>query len=355
MSDHPPVTRYLFSESEPQKQRSKEDISIRNLFNDRELYANYPTFQRGYVWPDKYKRALIDSILRGFPIHPMLAYKELDNDGRERYWIIDGRQRLSTVYDFMQGKFRTSTISLGKAEERKLPPIEPGRHFQELSDRARNLFLSYTFVVNVVDGTEKVELEVLFRRIQNQLKLTASERLTSYSSKAKDYAHQLQEHAIWTDFYTGENDRKQLFQGCMMLIALELAQGYVNLNTGLNDLASGVKDKLITPNLCEAIESRLEVVMHVFAGTAFCKRTTIIPMYQAVMFLEKQGHTFTSSDKGCLTPWLGHVLSEADQTGLMGFSHPIVTLRNINKQQDFWQVQLPLVAEYCKKQPEGVV
>jgi hypothetical protein len=347
-------TPYLFSEAELQSQHGKEDIAIRNLFHDQDIYTNYPDFQRDYVWPDKFRRALIDSILRGFPIHPLLAYKELDQDGREIYYIFDGRQRLTTIYDFMAGKFSTSSNANSREEEHAFPPVEPNRTFQELSDRSRNLFLSYKFTINLIDGSDKRRVAMLFRRIQHQMPLRASEKLASYTSVASKYALRLANHSFW-NFYTGETKHKEKFQGSLMLIALELAQGYTSAkSTHLTSLVSGKCDRRITPDFCDALEARLEVLMHVFAGSAFSLRASIIPMYQAILFLEEQGFTFTTSHKGCLTSWLGQILWEADQTGIRGFTHPIASLQNVNRQQDFWETQLPIIIEHCKSDTANV-
>lgn len=344
------TSRYLLTEAEPQPQHTSELVSIRNLFNDRDLYENYPSFQRGYVWPEKFKRALIDSILRGYPIHPFLTYKDIDPDGKEKYWVIDGQQRLSTIYEYIQGKFPTSTIALSKREAAsRLPPIEAGKRFNELSERAKNFFYAYKFVINVMDNPNEESLGLIFRRVQHQLPLTMAEKLASYTSNAITYALQLQKHAIWEDFYIGHDTRKETLQGSLSVIALEMAQDCTSLNSSrLHEMAAGSKDKVITQGLYDAVLERLDVVMHVFAGTTFTHRAELIPMYQTIIFLEKDGYTFTSSDKGCLTSWFGQLLYESNQTGRHGFAYPMAKLVDVNQQRDFWDTQYPQVKENYK-------
>lgn len=63
-----------------------------------------PEFQREYVWKSKQKSELVESILMGIPL-PLFYVKER-TDGV--YVIIDGKQRLSTIFDFINGKFRIS-------------------------------------------------------------------------------------------------------------------------------------------------------------------------------------------------------------------------------------------------------
>ncbi|AZI55147.1 DUF262 domain-containing protein [Epilithonimonas vandammei] len=83
-----------------------------------QLYRKYnnniikldPEFQREGVWTLKQKSELIESIIIGIPL-PILYIKE----NKEGDWIlIDGRQRLSTIFDFMDNKFQLSNLSILK-------------------------------------------------------------------------------------------------------------------------------------------------------------------------------------------------------------------------------------------------
>ncbi len=54
-----------------------------------------PTFQRAYVWDSKRKREFIDSLRKGYPFGTLLVYQQGD-----RYTIIDGLQRTTTIIDY---------------------------------------------------------------------------------------------------------------------------------------------------------------------------------------------------------------------------------------------------------------
>lgn len=58
-------------------------------------------FQRESVWKLQQKRELIESILMGLPL-PMFYFNE---DKKGRLIVIDGRQRLSAIFDFMNNSF----------------------------------------------------------------------------------------------------------------------------------------------------------------------------------------------------------------------------------------------------------
>lgn len=60
-----------------------------------------PQYQRGIVWTQTQKDKLIDSLKKGYPFGTILLYRM---NNRDR--IIDGLQRSSTIFDFMQNPSR---------------------------------------------------------------------------------------------------------------------------------------------------------------------------------------------------------------------------------------------------------
>lgn len=60
-----------------------------------------PTFQRHYVWDIKRASKLIESLLIGLPIPQIFLYQKDKNE----FLVIDGQQRLMTLYYFYNGRF----------------------------------------------------------------------------------------------------------------------------------------------------------------------------------------------------------------------------------------------------------
>lgn len=63
-----------------------------------------PNFQRNYVWTQKQASGLIESILIGLPI-PQIFIFEDKKMGTNKYQVIDGQQRLLSIYFFVNGRF----------------------------------------------------------------------------------------------------------------------------------------------------------------------------------------------------------------------------------------------------------
>lgn len=72
-----------------------------------------PPFQRGYVWNQTQASKLIESFLVGLPVPAIFLYTE---SGTERSMIVDGQQRLKTIFYFFEGFF-------GEANPRGMRPI----------------------------------------------------------------------------------------------------------------------------------------------------------------------------------------------------------------------------------------
>jgi hypothetical protein len=77
-----------------------------SLYESQEIEI-HPEFQRFFRWSDYQKTSLIESILLGIPIPPIFVSQRDDGE-----WdVIDGLQRLSTIYQFL-GKLKDESGEL---------------------------------------------------------------------------------------------------------------------------------------------------------------------------------------------------------------------------------------------------
>jgi uncharacterized protein with ParB-like and HNH nuclease domain len=97
-----------------------------------------PDFQRESVWDEKQKSELIESILMGIPL-PLIYVKE-DKDGV--YIIVDGRQRLTTMFDFMDNKFSLQKL--------KTLPFLNSKIFDDLNQLQQNKIEDCPLTLHVI-------------------------------------------------------------------------------------------------------------------------------------------------------------------------------------------------------------
>lgn len=75
---------------------------------DRGKICIDPDFQRNDVWSTRQKSELIESVIMGIPLP--LIYLAENADGR--LIVVDGRQRLSTFFEFLDNKFRLRDLKI---------------------------------------------------------------------------------------------------------------------------------------------------------------------------------------------------------------------------------------------------
>lgn len=87
--------------------RNSTKINIATFWENHKLekYNYSPKYQRsGDVWSDEKKSFLIDSILKNFPIPPIFLHQKISSDGKTSYDVIDGKQRLTSIIEFLENK-----------------------------------------------------------------------------------------------------------------------------------------------------------------------------------------------------------------------------------------------------------
>lgn len=78
------------------------DFNVKTIvdFVDSKV-VKIPGFQRNYVWDRHRASRLIESLLMGLPIPQVFLYEE----HRNSFLVIDGQQRLMSIYYFVNGRF----------------------------------------------------------------------------------------------------------------------------------------------------------------------------------------------------------------------------------------------------------
>ena len=114
-----------------------------------------PDFQRQYVWKPWQHSGLIESLLLGIPL-PSFYFNE---DGTGRLQVVDGVQRLTTIFRYV----RDPSFKLG--EVTYLHELE-GQGFEDLATLFRRRLSSAQFVAHVIDPQTPYRVKFdIFRRI----------------------------------------------------------------------------------------------------------------------------------------------------------------------------------------------
>lgn len=117
------VQRY--SEAQLRIVRSNMDLSLHNLrqsLKDASYINLSPSYQRRHRWDNKKRSQLIESLLLNIPIPPIFLFENEYN----QYEIMDGRQRLEAIKDFLDNSYSLRGMEywpeLSGARFNDLPP-----------------------------------------------------------------------------------------------------------------------------------------------------------------------------------------------------------------------------------------
>jgi uncharacterized protein with ParB-like and HNH nuclease domain len=119
------------------------------------IFLNYdlqPDYQRKRVWDVKRKSKLIESCLVNVPIPPVFLYETDLN----KYEVMDGLQRISTIISFYNNEFKLEGLELWNEIN--------GCYFNDLPDELKNLinrrYLSAIIILKESNKSKDRELEL---------------------------------------------------------------------------------------------------------------------------------------------------------------------------------------------------
>lgn len=117
-----------------------------------ELILN-PDFQRNEVWKSKQESELVESILMGIPIPLMYLFE----DKRGKKQVVDGRQRISAILDFLEGKTKLNNLKI-------LSQLN-GCYFKDLEPLLQGKFEDYQLLIYIIQPPtpERVKYDIFDR------------------------------------------------------------------------------------------------------------------------------------------------------------------------------------------------
>jgi len=168
-----------------------------------------PPYQREFIYKDKQREAVIDTITQDFPLNIM--YWALKEDGS--YEVIDGQQRTISICQFVEGDFAYMM-----------------RYFHNLENDEQEQILNYKLMVYICSGTESEKLK-WFKTIN-----IAGEKLTEQELRNAVYS------GSWV------SDAKKYFSknGC---VAYKIGSDYLNGSPIRQDYLETVIDWVSNGNI----------------------------------------------------------------------------------------------------------
>lgn len=159
-----------------------KNSTIMLLYSERDEIRTDPPYQRmGGVWGVEKKRLLIDSILNDYDIPKIYFHRYGAEEAKLtgfRHAVIDGRQRLEAIWQFMDDKFR---LSSDFEYQRDLSVDLSGLSYGDIAKRYPKIRIKFdSFVLPVVtvaiDGDDLDLIEDMFSRLNEAVPLNAAKK-----------------------------------------------------------------------------------------------------------------------------------------------------------------------------------
>lgn len=164
-----------------------------------------PTFQRGFVWTKIQASRLIESFMMGLPIPQVFFYVQSDN----KHLVIDGQQRLMSIFYFFEGYFGNADAS-GRRREFRLEGINEkskwyGKKYDEFDDEDKrnlnNSILRVIMVKQLQPDKDHTSVYHIFERLNTGGTPLKDQEVRNcvYSGKLNDLLLELNTYQNWRD------------------------------------------------------------------------------------------------------------------------------------------------------------
>ena len=177
---------------------SKNTWAAQSAFIRRKYINTNPDYQRPAVWTKPQKQLLIDSMLREYDVPKIYLHRT----GDKTYDVIDGQQRLRTIWEYFEGGF-----TLAKDAD----PVDgyeiAGKKYEDLDMDILDKLNSYNLDFVILDNVTEDEIREMFLRLQNGTTLKAQEKRNAYPGNMRDYIKELASHSFFVKSVNFQNSR----------------------------------------------------------------------------------------------------------------------------------------------------
>lgn len=228
------------------------DLSFRELitmYDEEELIK--PELQRHYVWDKVEASRFVESLLLGLPVPSIF----LANTFEDQKLIVDGYQRIMTVYDFVKGIWSKDGRVFRLSNSDKLNNRWRGKSFGELSSAEQRKLKSTTIHAIIFDQAKPEEQDTslyqIFERINTGGRALGAQEIRNcvYQGKLNSLLIEVNKNANWRHFVGDTADsRMRDMELILRFLALNTdeiknaAKGNVSLKKLLNEYMGDKKN-----------------------------------------------------------------------------------------------------------------
>lgn len=152
--------------------------NLKSMFDGKHtLQMDHPIQRQNLQWlDDRLKRSLlIHSILANYPVPPVYCLKEAISEKDYSYSILDGKQRLTTIFDFIDGRYPLDTETPSVTIDDTVYELG-GKYFTDLDIECQQELLRFKFTIYGFEDADDDLIEEIFFRLNSSTPLSKPQK-----------------------------------------------------------------------------------------------------------------------------------------------------------------------------------
>lgn len=156
--------------------------NLKTMYDEKEtLSFNHPIQRQSAQWDNEQQSLLIHSMLANFPVPAVYVHKtesiEMDAKGKHsyNYSVLDGKQRMTTVFSFINGEYALSE-DIPDVEIEDVTYEIAGKYFEDLDEDVQQEILRFRFNIQAFEDVTDEMIEDIFFRLNNSTPLTKPQK-----------------------------------------------------------------------------------------------------------------------------------------------------------------------------------
>ena len=156
--------------------------NLKTMYDEKATLAfDHPIQRQSAQWTNEQQSLLIHSMLDNFPVPAVYLHKtesiEMDAKGKHNYGysVLDGKQRMTTVFSYIDGEFALADNTPDIAVEGTVYEIA-GKFFDDLDEDVQQEILRFKFNIQAFEDVTDETIEEIFFRLNNSTPLTKPQK-----------------------------------------------------------------------------------------------------------------------------------------------------------------------------------
>ena len=221
-------------------------FTVASLYTERNSIEENPSYQReSAIWSPAKQELFIDSMINNYDI-PKIYFHDLRPEKKlKRYSIIDGKQRLHTIYQFLDNKFPLAN-DFKLNDDSEYTSVIKSAFFKDFSEIDREKFKSISLSIVLIKDATEDDIEDLFFRLNNGEPLNGAEKRNAKGWDMNKLIKEIASNPFFTKKLKFKNRRYSHYEIAAKFLLLEKTD--IDTNEIFADLKKIYLDRMVDNN-----------------------------------------------------------------------------------------------------------